>query len=253
MTRPQLVAPVGIRLLVLDVDDTMAPHGGLPSPEVVRALRELHADGVEIMVEAERFDPRAAAQAVLALDPAVGIALEEPGQGYRVNRERAGRRRRWRAGLCRRGTARGDTDVMSDYQITEIGPLDSWRDHVGGFLPTSTREGRRVVDHELTMQYVGMTANALAPGEQAGYWHRHAKVEELYVFLEGRGQMGLDDDVVEVGPGTVVRVGQGVWRTWRALPDSPGELRWLCIRAGRYELPHLPDDSERGPDRPMPW
>lgn len=206
MTRPQLVAPVGIRLLVLDVDDTMAPHGGLPSPEVVRALRE-----------------------------------------------RAGRRRRWRAGLCRRGTARGDTDVMSDYQITEIGPLDSWRGHVGGFLPTSTREGRRVVDHELTMQYVGMTANALAPGEQAGYWHRHAKVEELYVFLEGRGQMGLDDDVVEVGPGTVVRVGQGVWRTWRALPDSPGELRWLCIRASGYELPHLPDDSERGPDRPMPW
>src|SRR5690554_7404120 len=112
---------------------------------------------------------------------------------------------------------------MSDYQITEIGSLDSWRGHVGGFLPTSTREGRRVVDHELTMQYVGMTANALAPGEQAGYWHRHAKVEELYVFLEGRGQMGLDDDVVEVGPGTVVRVGQGVWRTWRALPDSRSE------------------------------
>lgn len=54
MTRPQLVAPVGIRLLVLDVDDTMAPHGGLPSPEVVRALRELHADGVEIMVATGR-------------------------------------------------------------------------------------------------------------------------------------------------------------------------------------------------------
>jgi len=54
VTRPQLVAPVGIRLLVLDVDDTMAPHGGLPSPEVVRALRELHADGVEIMVATGR-------------------------------------------------------------------------------------------------------------------------------------------------------------------------------------------------------
>ena len=72
-------------------------------------------------------------------------------------------------------------------------------------------------------------------------------------FLEGRGQMGLDDDVVEVGPGTVVRVGQDVWRTWRCAPDSPTQLRWLCIRAGGTELPEFPDDSTRAEDRPSPW
>ncbi|SFR82699.1 Cupin domain-containing protein [Agromyces sp. CF514] len=142
---------------------------------------------------------------------------------------------------------------MSDYQVLDIGGLDDWRGHFGGFRPDSSRDGRRVVDHELTMQFIGMTANALAPGEEAGYWHRHAKVEELYVFLEGRGQMGLDDDVLDVGAGSVVRVGQGVWRTWRCAPDGDGELRWLCIRAGGTELPHFPDDSERGGDRPMPW
>ncbi len=99
---------------------------------------------------------------------------------------------------------------MSGYQVVEIGALDEWRDHHGGFDAARSRDGRRVVDHELTVQYIGMTANALEPGEQAGYWHVHAKIEEVYVFLGGRGQMGLDDDVVEVGPGTVIRVGQGV-------------------------------------------
>ena len=49
-----------------------------------------------------------------------------------------------------------------------------------------------------------MTANAYEPGEEAGYWHTHSEIEELYVFLEGRGEMGLDDDVITVGPGTVV-------------------------------------------------
>lgn len=142
---------------------------------------------------------------------------------------------------------------MTGYEIAQIGSLDSWLEHVGGFRPESTWAGRRVVDHELTMQYIGMTSNALLPGGQAGYWHTHSRVEELYVFLEGRGQMGLDDEVVDVGPGTCVRVGQGVWRTWRAHPDSPGELRWLCIRAGGYELPHFPDDGQRDNDRPMPW
>ena len=64
------------------------------------------------------------------------------------------------------------------------------------------------------------TANALEPGEEAGYWHSHSRIEELYVFLGGQGEMGLDDDIVQVSEGSVVRVGQGVWRTWRAVPDS---------------------------------
>ena len=142
---------------------------------------------------------------------------------------------------------------MQNYEVTSIGALDDWRSHYGGFTEAKSRDGRRVVDHELTMQFIGLTANALEPGEQAGYWHAHAQIEELYVFLEGHGQMGLDDEIVDVAPGTVVRVGQGVWRTWRALPDSPGELRWLCIRAGGEELPHLPSDSTRDEARAMPW
>jgi mannose-6-phosphate isomerase-like protein (cupin superfamily) len=143
--------------------------------------------------------------------------------------------------------------MSNNYEVTSIGRLDEWRNHFGGFSPAKSRDGRRVVDFELTMQYIGMTANALVPGEEAGYWHTHSKVEELYVFLEGRGQMGLDDDVVDVTAGSVVRVGQGVWRTWRARPDSPGELRWICIRAGGEQLPELPSDSTRDDDRAMPW
>jgi len=142
---------------------------------------------------------------------------------------------------------------VTDYQVLEMGGLDEWRGHYGGFRPETSRDGRRVVDHDLTMQFIGMTANALEPGEEAGYWHTHARVEEAYVFLAGRGQMALDDEIVDVGPGTVVRVGQGVWRTWRCAPTSPEQLRWLCIRAGGSELPHFPDDSERDNARPSPW
>ena len=142
---------------------------------------------------------------------------------------------------------------MTDYEVLEIGALDEWRAHTGGFRPETTKVGRRVVDHELSMQFIGMTSNAMAPGEEAGYWHTHSRIEELYVFLAGHGQMALDDEVVDVGPGTVVRVGQGVWRTWRCDPEATEDLRWLCIRAGGEPLPALPDDSERAADRPAPW
>ncbi len=142
---------------------------------------------------------------------------------------------------------------MSDYQVLEIGGLDQWRGHFGGFRPQTSRDGRRVVDHELPMQYIGMTANAYEPGEEAGYWHTHSHIEELYVFLTGTGQMALDDDIVDIAAGTVVRVGQLVWRTWRCLPDSTEQLRWLCIRSGGEQIAHLPDDSQRDPARPSPW
>ena len=142
---------------------------------------------------------------------------------------------------------------MSDYEIVEVGSPAEWRGHHGGFDEARARQGRRVVDHELTMQYIGLTANALAPGEQAGYWHEHAKVEELYVFLDGQGEMGLDDEVVPVGPGTFIRVGQGVARTWRAVPEGTEPLTWVCIRAGGTELEHFPSDASRLPEKPMPW
>lgn len=142
---------------------------------------------------------------------------------------------------------------MTDYQVLQLGPLDAWRDHFGGFRPNTSRDGRRVVDHELTMQFIGLTANAFEPGEEAGYWHSHSQIEEAYVFLAGRGQMGLDDQVVDVEAGTVVRVGQGVWRTWRCVPDSPEQLRWLCIRAGGEPLPDFPSDATRDEARQAPW
>jgi mannose-6-phosphate isomerase-like protein (cupin superfamily) len=142
---------------------------------------------------------------------------------------------------------------MSDYAVLEIGGLDRWREHLGGFRPDTTRQGRRVLDHELPMQYIGATVNVLEPGEEAGYWHTHSEIEELYVFLSGQGQLALDDDIVNVGPGTTVRVGQDVWRTWRSLPDSVEPLRWLCIRAGGTELPRMPQDATRSESRPAPW
>ena len=139
-----------------------------------------------------------------------------------------------------------------DIQVLQIGAIDEWRSHYGGFRPESSRDGRRVVDHELVTQYIGITANSYEPGEEAGYWHAHAQLEEVYVFLTGRGEMGLDDVVQPVKPGTVVRVGQGVMRSWRATPDTPEPLTWLCIRAGGTELEHFPSDSTRDNDRPWP-
>lgn len=136
---------------------------------------------------------------------------------------------------------------MSSYDVLEIGAPASWKDPEGG--PAA----KRFIDKEIPAQYIGTSANALEPGAQMPFWHSHDKLEEVYVFLAGRGQFALDDDVIDVRAGSVVRVGQGVMRTWRALPDSPEALRWLCIRAGGDTLANIGRDGELDRERPMPW
>jgi mannose-6-phosphate isomerase-like protein (cupin superfamily) len=124
---------------------------------------------------------------------------------------------------------------------------------VGGFRPDTTRPGRRVVDHEITGNVIGISSNSYEPGEQAGYWHVHSVLEEVYVFLEGKGQMALDSAIVDVEAGTVVQVGPGVMRTWRCVPHSDTRLKWICIRAGQNPLPPVPDDAEPLWGLAMPW
>ena len=142
---------------------------------------------------------------------------------------------------------------MAGYEVLNIGAPDQWRNYFGGFRPETSRDGRRVVDHEMDMQYIGLTANALVAGEEAGYWHKHSQVEELYIFINGKGQMGLDDDCVDVSAGSVVRVSPGTWINWRCDPNSTEELRWFCVRAGGTELPDSPNDAVKDVERPTPW
>jgi len=136
---------------------------------------------------------------------------------------------------------------MSSYDILDIGAPDSWTDPEGGPV------AKRFVDKEIPAQYIGTSANALEPGGEAPFWHTHDVLEEVYIFLSGRGQMALDEEVVDVQAGSVVRVGQGVMRAWRALPDSPEALRWLCIRAGGDTLEGIGRDGRLDRERPMPW
>jgi len=133
---------------------------------------------------------------------------------------------------------------MTGYEVLELGPVDAWLE--------LQANGKRFVDRLIPTQYIGLSANAFAPGTGTAVWHKHAVLEEVYVFLGGKGRMALDDDVVEVGPGTTIRVGQGVLRAIHADEDSPTDLHYLCIRAGDGELAEQPRDSERS-EQPFPW
>lgn len=136
---------------------------------------------------------------------------------------------------------------MSDFSVVNVGNLQAW-DEIEGARP-----GKLFVEEELATRFMGLSVNSIAPGEQAPFWHTHSQHEELYIFLGGTGRFALDDEVIDIRPGTIVRAGTGTWRAWRAEPDSPENLRWLCVRAGGRTLEEIGRDGELDKERAMPW
>lgn len=67
-----------------------------------------------------------------------------------------------------------------------------------------------------------------APGTETGFLHTHKSHEELYFFLNGRGEFQVDGRIFPVREGSVVRVAPAGKRSVR----NPGEepLAMLCVQ-----------------------
>ncbi len=71
----------------------------------------------------------------------------------------------------------------------------------------------------------------LEPG-QATQRHYHARSEELYVLLDGSGEMEIDGERARVDPGDAVLIPPGARHQITASADGP--LRFLCCCAPPY-------------------
>jgi mannose-6-phosphate isomerase-like protein (cupin superfamily) len=60
----------------------------------------------------------------------------------------------------------------------------------------------------------------LLPGAAMPFHHKHRENEEVYLFLQGCGQMLIDGEVLDVCEGTAVRITPAGVRTWRNTGDE---------------------------------
>jgi mannose-6-phosphate isomerase-like protein (cupin superfamily) len=96
---------------------------------------------------------------------------------------------------------------------------------------------------DLGLEKSAISLQRLAPGATQPFGHHHRGQEELYVILEGRGQVKLDDDVFDVGPLDAVRVAPEVMRAFSAGPDG---LEFLAYGAPAVVEPMKDVETEQG-------
>ena len=120
---------------------------------------------------------------------------------------------------------------MSDYTKASLGGIEDMA-IAGGFSEVQeARFPRSALDAEQT----GLAHLRVKPGKREAFAHRHRRAEEVLVVLEGSGRLTLDDDVVELAPLDMVRVGPGTTRRLEAGSDG-----LTVLVAG----PHFEDDAE---------
>ncbi len=82
--------------------------------------------------------------------------------------------------------------------------------------------------NQLEAASLGARLWRLAPG-QASTKHRHFATEELYVVLEGRGRIRVDDEVLELAPLDALLVEPDSVR--QVFNDTDDDALWLIVGA----------------------
>jgi mannose-6-phosphate isomerase-like protein (cupin superfamily) len=93
-----------------------------------------------------------------------------------------------------------------------------------GFDPTGDYPGEmRFLSEGLGSEQVALTYRRMTPrtGGKGSYGHRHHRQEEIYFVISGTLEFKLEDEVVQVGPLTAVRVAPEVVRSiWNEGPQD---------------------------------
>jgi mannose-6-phosphate isomerase-like protein (cupin superfamily) len=95
--------------------------------------------------------------------------------------------------------------------------------------PFVTKDGSTI------REYVHTTSQSLAeaslPPGAATQRHYHARSEEIYLVVEGTGELEVDDDRRAVGPGDAILIPPGAWHE---LTAGQHGVRLLCCCVPPY-------------------
>lgn len=97
-------------------------------------------------------------------------------------------------------------------------------------------EGKVFLKQLLNLSSAEISFNNLPPNTSVPFYHKHHLNEEIYIFIQGKGEFQVDDCVFTVGEGTVVRVDPQGERCLRNTSEDEEDLCWIVIqsRAGSY-------------------
>ena len=116
-----------------------------------------------------------------------------------------------------------------NYSVADAGEWSQLGQHIFNHPLIGKVPGKLFLKESLGLTAMEVSLGVIHAGNGTPFLHAHRQNEELYIFVKGRGQFIVDDDVFDVREGTVVRVASGGARAWRN--NSGEDLYYIVIQA----------------------
>lgn len=126
-----------------------------------------------------------------------------------------------------------DSHNGKNFTAYESGARKEWPDHVIS-LPGLDLQGKQFLKDQLNLTGCEISINSLKPGTGMPFYHTHQQNEEVYIFIQGKGQMQIDGEVIDVQEGTIIRVAPNGLRTWRNNSMEP--LLYIVVQMKENSL-----------------
>jgi len=111
--------------------------------------------------------------------------------------------------------------------------------------------GKLFLKDHLELTSMQISFNRLPAGVAVPFGHAHKHNEEVYIFIGGRGQMQIDEQIFDIEEGAVVRVAPSGVRTWRNNSDE--DLYYIVIQAKDGSLAGDTFDDGIPSDKALNW
>ena len=103
------------------------------------------------------------------------------------------------------------------------------------YQKTNVENTARVELHDkLNLTGAEISFNILPAGTSVPFVHSHKQNEEIYITLNGKGKVNIDDESIEVKENDVIRISPKAKRQFFA--DSESSLKYICIQVKENSL-----------------
>ena len=110
----------------------------------------------------------------------------------------------------------------------------------------------RVELHEaLGLTGAEVSINTVPPNGGVPFVHVHTNNEELYIVLEGKGELWIDGETLPIQAGDSFRIDPADKRAIRAAADS--SLKYICIQTKAHSLGGFTMTDAKLVDDKAPW
>lgn len=137
------------------------------------------------------------------------------------------------------------------FSSAETGALRDLGEHSHPHPKLGTVRGKLFLKQLLGLTSMEVSLGKMGPGAGLPFFHKHRAHEELYIIVGGRGQFQIDDQLLDVKEGSVIRVAPEGARIWRN--HSTEDLYYICIQAAAGTVKGDATSDGVGVDRPVQW